>query len=206
MWQKNKTVEALRAEAALVQRALLIPGVPEDEKRIYSDTLIKINNEIAAKLAIQSSSNAPEPSVEGASEKTIHTTVIRAGITPPRTPATASATPPPEPPVISGGSGGAQKQVVIHWGEGASDLFTEGEARGRFTTALRDLAASRMAKIGRMNDIPQYTTFSRAVAYYRALTEFWATPPTAQQLAIAPLGRLKQEIFEMITSAAANQK
>lgn len=213
MSHKNKTVEQMRAEVDALSKAMLLSGVPDDEKKIYTDTIIKINKAIEAELQRQSGTSAPLPfrGGDGGGVSTpIPTTVIRAGITPPRTAAatsnTPTAPPPPDTPIIAAVITGATKQVVIHWGEGAYDVFTEGEARGRFTTAMRDLAASRMAKLGRMNDIPQYTTFSRAVAYYRALIEFWAAPPTAQQLAIAPLGRLKQEIFEMITAAAAAQQ
>lgn len=214
MSQKNKTVEQMRAEVDALSKAMLLPGVPDDEKKIYTDTIIKINKAIEIELQQrQSGITTPSPSgpgpvwvEQGGPVPPIPTTVIRAGIDRPRQAqqpvAPRAATPPPETPVIAAVITGATKQVVIHWGEGAYDVFTEGEARGRFTTAMRDLSASRMARLGRMSDIPQYTTFSRAVAYYRALTEFWAAPPTAQQLAIAPMGRLKQEIFEMITQAA----
>lgn len=209
MSHKNKTVEQMRAEVDALSKAMLLPGVPDDEKKIYTDTIIKINKAIEAELQRQSGPPSPLPfrGVDGGVVSTpIPTTVIRAGIDRPRHAkqpvAPKAAPPPPETPVIAAVITGSTKQVVIHWGEGAYDVFTEGEARGRFTTAMRDISASRMARLGRMSDIPQYTTFSRAVAYYRALTEFWAAPPTAQQLAIAPMGRLKQEIFEMITQAA----
>lgn len=195
----------MQAEIEALQKALQLPGVPDDEKRIYAATIKRIST------AIEAAKNTPQfsPKVGGVvastPESNIPITKIRAGIDKPRAHGVdlQKSNPYPDRPVIAAVITGGAKQVVIHWGEGAYDVFTEGEARGRLTTALRDLTESRMARLGRWDDLQQYTTFGRAVAYYRALIEFWNAPPTAQQLAIAPLKGGKAEIFERITKAAA---
>lgn len=217
----NKTLEQYQAEIEQLRAAMTLPGVKPDEAAIYSETIQKIEGRIidmlrAAQVPV-TGKQRPEaaappqapatPAIRPAATATdrkeeppIPVRVIRAGIDKPRhTSQQPAAT---DTPVLAAILTGSQKQVLIEWGHGKSDLLTEGEARSRFTTALRDLAESRMAKLGRYDDLTRYITFSRAIAYYRALTEFWAAPPTAQQLAIAPMGRLKQEIFEMITQAA----
>lgn len=204
--QSKKTVEQMRAEIETIEKAMRLPGVPDDEKQIYAATIAKIQTAIAA-----SETAKPFPAggvVSNVTETPIPITKIRAGIDKPRTHGAdlRKGNPYPDSPVIAAVVTSGAKNVVIHWGEGAYDVFTEGEARGRFTTALRDLTESRMARLGRWDDLPQYTTFGRAVAYYRALIEFWNAPPTAQQLAIAPLKGNKAIIFERITQAAAEAK
>jgi hypothetical protein len=193
---QNKTIAELRADMAALINAAKMPGIPADERMIYVTTIQQIEALIERMTADERIPSHPTPPPP-----------------PPRkTPTTVSSATPPPPaarprrtiedadciPIVEASLEGGTKRVKIEWGHGKADLLTEGEARSRFTSCLRDLAESRMAKVGRMADLRQYMSFSRARGYYAALTEFWGAPPTALQLAIAPLGRTKSEIFDMI--------
>jgi len=121
----------------------------------------------------------------------------------------ATFTPPPaqdrvgqDAPVIVADLTGNKKLVTIQWGYGKIEVLTEGEARSRFTTCMRDLAGSRMARIGRLIELRTYITFSRATAYYRALAEFWNAAPTAAQLELTPMSEVRRRVFEMIVTAS----
>lgn len=210
----------MQSEIAALKAAMQLPGVPDDEKKIYVDTIAQIEQAIAAAKTKPPSTEYSRPAVEqpGTRQNTraehsgavtgqgavIPTTKIRAGIDKPRTQGADLQTGEKyqDRPIIAAVVSAGAKQVIIDWGAGAYDAFTEGEARGRLTTALRDLTESRMARIGRWDDLEQYTTFGRAVAYYRAMILFWNEPPSAKQLAIAPLKGVKSEIFERIKNAA----
>lgn len=223
----NKTIEQYQAEIDALRRAAAIPGVPDDEKAIYAETIRRIESKIidlhraapAAPAPTATPPQQPKPTPRKEELPPIPITVIKAGqrreASRPSQPDNApiAANTPPSP--LGGGAGGGariagvivadRKTVLIDWGAGRTDTLTEGEARGRFTTALRDLAESRMVRLGRLEDIRQYITFDRAVTYYRALTEFWLSPPTPQQLQIWPLSKVRSEIFELIQTTAAQQ-
>lgn len=223
----NKTIEQYQAEIEQLSRAAALPGVPEEEKAIYAETIRRIEGKIielhrAAPATPAPAATAPPPQKPTPRKEElppIPITVIKAGQASSRGNSNQQENAhitaiKPIPTMGAGAGGGARiagviiadrKTVVIDWGHGRTDTLTEGEARGRFTTSLRDLAESRMARRGRMEDIRQYVTFDRAVAYYRALTEFWLSAPTPQQLEIWPLGKIRSEIFEMIQTTAAQQ-
>lgn len=208
----------MQAEIEVLEKAMQLPGVPDDERKILAATIDRIKAAIEASQQMQQTTTSEPAStihsqfnerVIPQDDGAIPVTKIRAGANPPRMHGADLQKGNPYPddrPVIAAMVTAGAKQVVIHWGEGAYDIFTEGEARGRLTTALRDLTESRMARLGRWDDLQQYTTFGRAVAYYRAMIEFWNAPPTAQQLAIAPLKGAKAEIFERIIKSAQNER
>lgn len=207
----NKTIEQYQQEIVQLRNAMQQPGVPDGEKQIYADTIQKIEGIIiAAQRAVpkQSSQPSPQPPLRAISHSSPlgdgpEAGVKHAGNPTKNTPSNGrNGSPTSNTAVISAILSGSTKQVIIQWGHGKSDTLTEGEARSRFTTALRDLAQSRMANLGRFDDLSRYITFGRAVAYYRALTEFWITAPTPAQLSIYPLSRTRQTIFDMITQAA----
>lgn len=217
---QNKSLQQYQAEIEQLRAAMQIPGVPPDEAAIYANTIQKIEAKIidlhraapqptAKELpATKPPSNSGEGmgvgSNRAADTTPIPVRVIRAGIDKPRhsQPTAPASDEKPHIPVLAAVLTGGLKQVLIEWGHGKSDLLTEGEARSRFTTALRDLSESRMAKLERYDDLARYITFSRAVAYYRVLIEFWLSPPTPRQLAINPLSRVRETIFDMIMKAA----
>lgn len=207
----NKTIEQYQAEIEALRRAAALPGVPDDEKAIYAETIRRIESKIIElHRAAPAPAATPPPQPRKEELPPIPVRVIKAG-QPGNTPVAAIKPPSPlgegmgERPRIAGVIVADRKTVLIDWGAGRTDTLTEGEARGRFTTALRDLAESRMARLGRLTDVRQYITFDRAVTYYRALTEFWLSPPTPQQLQIWPLSKVRSEIFEIIQTTAAQQ-
>lgn len=195
-----KSVSDLRAQLDTLTKALANPTATTEEKQIYSDTIIKIQN----KIGELTSTRAPEP--PPGQQPPIPIRVIKAGLAlqlP--NPATISAQPGTQPRIVNqveATTAAGSPLVRIDWGYGQIDHLTEGEARSRFTTCLRDLSESRLAAQGRLADLPQYRSFARGVAYYQALTHFWSAPPTALQLNISTKSPLKKAIFEMITDAA----
>lgn len=201
MPQREKTVTEYQAEIIQLQKAADLPGVDAAERKIYFDTIRRIESKIATITARLNTTPAPPANPVVSHNDPIPIRVIKPAPKPLR--AIPVATDPDNIPVISATITAATPSVTIIWGPDDSDTVTEGEARSRFTTALRDLADSRLVKIGRIDAISSYITFHRAVAYYRALIEFWGEPPTAQQLAIAPLKGVRGFVFEKITQAAA---
>lgn len=197
----NKTLEDLLQERDQVLRASKLPGIPADEKLIYTQTIMAIDKAIEDKAAARrapfvpdfASAPAPVPVPE-----TVKGHQFRQHAKPRNEPEDADCI-----PVVQADISNGTKRVRIEWGHGKADVLTEGDARSRFTTALRDLAESRMAKAERWNDLERYVSFQRAVAYYQALTEFWEAPPSAGQLGIAPLGKVRTEIFSRIQTQAA---
>lgn len=211
----DKTLEQYRRQIEALNKALALPNLPDDERHIHEDTIRKIQDRIAAMEA----SPAPQPPAQRHSAPTERTSrTIAAQDSQPaqrvtfRTivagkPEETTVTPaqPVDSPMVYATSVKATRTVTIDWGHGRADNLTEGECRGRFTTALRDLANSRLARQGRMNDIPAYLTFQRAVAYYLGLCLLWGHTPSPLELEIHPLGRKKAEIFEMIAAEVAQK-
>lgn len=203
MPQREKTVTEYQAEIIQLQKAADLPGVDAAERKIYLDTIRRIESKIAA---ITARLHTTPPPATPANQAALDNGPIPIRVIKPAPKLERAVPVSPEPdniPIISAIITATTPSVTIIWGPDDSDTVTEGEARSRFTTALRDLADSRLVKIGRIDAIPSYITFHRAVAYYRALIEFWGEPPTAQQLAIAPLKGVRGFVFEKITQAAA---
>lgn len=203
MPQREKTVAEYQTEIAQLQKAAELPGVDAAERKIYLDTIRRIESKIAAVRARYNTTPPPAPPANPAAHANAPIPIRVIKPAPKNLRAIPVATEPDNIPVISATITATTPSVTIIWGPDHSDTMTEGEARSRFTTALRDLVESRLVKIGRIEAIQSYITFHRAVAYYRALIEFWGEPPTAQQLAIAPLKGMRGFVFEKITQAAA---
>lgn len=203
MPQREKTVAEYQTEIAQLQKAAELPGVDAAERKIYLDTIRRIESKIAAVRARSNTTPPPAPPANPAAHANDPIPIRVIKPVPQNLRAIPVATEPDNIPVISATITATTPSVTIIWGPDHSDTMTEGEARSRFTTALRDLVESRLVKIGRIEAIQSYITFHRAVAYYRALIEFWGEPPTAQQLAIAPLKGMRGFVFEKITQAAA---
>lgn len=184
--QQPKTLESLEAELKKLNKALALPNIDEGERNIYRSAIAEIEKRISRLQAQPEQPTAPEP------PQPIPVAVRRPVKTP--IPSGAAA----EPVSITAVATGGARTVEINWGNNNRDILTEGDARSRFTTALRDLAHSRMARMGRFEDITQYITFDRACAYYRALSVFWGSPPTPAQLQIVALSAERRQIFKMI--------
>lgn len=200
----NKSLADMQAEIVKLRNAAQLPGIDAAERKIYLDAIATIEKRIASMPAATQPEFRPQTG----------------GTFPP--PANRHPQGTPEPPVPKApratksspsGVGGAARitasaasgarTVEIDWGNNRRDILTEGDARSRFTTALRDLCHSRMARLKRFESIPQYITFDRACAYYRALTIFWGGPPTPAQLQIVTLSTDRRTIFQLIQQHTA---
>ncbi len=111
---------------------------------------------------------------------------------------------PPDPASIKSTlqitTGPGAPTIDIVWSDGFEHTdLTESIARSRFTSILRDLEHSRFAKQNRLYKLPEYTGYSRAKAYYAALTVFWKVPPTLLQLNITRPTATYRAIFEMVS-------
>lgn len=111
---------------------------------------------------------------------------------------------PPDPASINSTlqitTGPGAPTIDIVWSDGFKHIdLTESIARSRFTSILRDLEHSRFAKQNRLYKLPEYTGYSRAKAYYAALTVFWKVPPTLLQLNITRPTATYRAIFEMVS-------
>lgn len=98
---------------------------------------------------------------------------------------------------------GGTPTVTIEWdinGSTEAATLTEGQCRGRFTTALRDLIESRRWEQGRLEDVQKTITFLRAEGYFSALCKFWQRPPTMSELGLHH-ARFS-EIFQIVTNTA----
>lgn len=75
--------------------------------------------------------------------------------------------------------------ITITWPDGYTITVTETEARGRFTTTLRDTTALRLVQQRRFSHMWRWSSPWRAVGYYRALITFHhGQPPTLRDLGI----------------------
>lgn len=204
---KQKTLSEYQEELAKLEKALATPGLDDLERKIYTDTIDRIKTQmqmVSANEAPTKQAKPNKPPARPHSERTteapnIPTTQIKAGVTPLRMSVFSEKD---EAPVISVQLSGAIKNVTIKWNSDKSDTLTEGETRSRFTTALRDLSESRLVKQDRYQDVPGYIVYQRAVAYYRALAEFWGEAPSAAQLNLTPMSRVRNTLFEMIAQSA----
>lgn len=212
----DKTLEQYQRQIDALRKALALPNLPDDERRIHEDTIRKIQDRIAAMEAAPAPQppaqrhSAPTerrsyPKTAGQDSQPAQRVTFRTIVAGKPEETTVTPAQPVDSPMIYAASERATRTVTIDWGHGRADNLTEGECRGRFTTALRDLANSRLARQGRMRDIPAYLTFQRAVAYYHGLCLLWGHTPSPLELEIHPLGRKKAEIFEMI-AAEVEQK
>lgn len=207
------SIEEMQAQIAQLQRTLSLPGVPDDEKAIYRATIQKIQEKINATQPLRTEEKrqppvAPmghnTPQIGGQEGRGVR--VIAPGHTARLSPDQQQAMQRTSISVPDSAAGPAT--VTIHWPDAdwGPVTYTEAEARGRFTTALRDLAESKRAAQGRFDQLPRYTTWWRAVVFYRALCHFWGSPPDRQQLEIRQRSDTYITIFTMLQEAAQHEK
>lgn len=89
--------------------------------------------------------------------------------------------------------------VTIEWPDlWGTQTYRESDIRSRLTSALRDLAQSRYARQERFDLLPSYLTWWRAKTFYRALCQFWPSPPGLAELGITRPGNTYRNIFNLI--------
>lgn len=206
----------MQAEIKQLRQALQLPNVPADEIEIYRSTIARIQDEINARQpkepAVTEEQRQPPvapmghntPQMGGQGGRGVR--VIAPGHTARLSPDQQQAMQRTSISVPDSAAGPAT--VTIHWPDAdwGPVTYTEAEARGRFTTALRDLAESKRAAQGRFDQLPRYTTWWRAVVFYRALCHFWGSPPDRQQLEIRQRSETYITIFTMLQEAAQHEK
>ena len=179
-----------------LEKALAVKGLPSDERELFEATLRKLRAEVpetiqAANLPRQQPAIAFQPIVQEPAAQP-------APAAPKRRPIYDHEDMPTV--TVEAGPGPGKSKVTIVWqDEGrTAETVTEGEARSRFTSCLRDLRNSKRAQQERWDDLALTIGFYRLCTYYKALTAFWGAPPTPKQLEITPLGGVSTHIFNMI--------
>lgn len=172
-----------------LEKALAVKGLPADERELFEATLRKLRAEAPEQIM---KANLPRQQlVQEPSEQTAPAAPRRRPIYDHEDMPTVT---------VEAVTGPGKPKVTIVWqDEGrTAETVTEGEARSRFTSCLRDLRNSKRAQQERWDDLALTIGFYRLCTYYKALTAFWGAPPTPKQLEITPLGGVSTHIFNMI--------
>lgn len=215
----------MQAQIAQLRATMALPGVPADEIAIYKTTIARIQSEIdarSAKAAPVTSAPTPPtiqpikhtappppqsfkiPSSDGMEEATD-------GVAKPRIIAPGkpdNLTPQQRTDLqnthISAHLFATPPTVTIEWPEWdwGRRVYTERYARAAFATALRDLTENKRSRQGRLDHLPQYLAWWRAIQYYRALIAFWGAAPSRQQLELNRRDERYIVIFNMIVEKA----
>lgn len=223
------SIEQMQSQIRELQRAIDTPGTPPDEIQMHRELIQYIQKQIAIRQAAQHGPVTPPPppappqqikhnnppEVDPARLLKRINTANQQQTTNNQQPATVRA--PGKQDTLTAAQLNDLQQTQLHadlnatppivaiqwpaWDWGIK-TYTEADARGRYTTALRDLAESKLAEQGRYDHMTRYTTWWRAIHYYRALTTFWGAPPTRQQLQIRNRTERYIHIFQLITQAA----
>lgn len=209
-------IATLRGQIAQLEMTLKLPNLPADEAALHRATIRRIKEKIqAAQSGAADSTGATQPQQANKPQPGATQPIVvydRPSETPP--PATPPLKKPQAKPVIDADDmpeitveapampGGARRAKIV-WQDDdrTQEYLTEGEARSRFTSYLRDCAEGKRAQQGRWADVTQTISFYRLCTYYQVLAAFWGAPPTAQQLEIAPLRGTREKVFSLISPA-----
>lgn len=206
----HKSTQELQEEINVLQNGMAQSSATPERIRIYENTIAKIKAIIQQRQAAAQSTEASKPAHVPTYRQT-NPTNIKIDVTPGPKPGMtidlheqrAAAMPKVEFEITANLS--AQKPTVtIVWSDATISTHTEGDARSKFTSLLRDLNNSTLAEQGRFDLIRTYRTYDRAKAYYKALAAFWGHNPTARELELTPLSTRKATIFNMIVSDCSN--
>ncbi|TXH45504.1 MAG: hypothetical protein E6Q97_31525 [Desulfurellales bacterium] len=198
---KQRQIEHLR-------RTIQLPGVPADEKRLYEATIRRIESELQQATSVQQPEkkapaakiNAVEIVLEDYSSGEQFANVPTS--IPTRAKKNTQVFDCEDMPeiTIEAATAPGPRRVKVVWQDDdrTEEYLTEGEARSRFCSYLRDVSESRRAEQERWADVKCSLSFYRLCTYYQVLTAFWGEPPTPKQLDIAPLNAAKKTVFEML--------
>jgi hypothetical protein len=204
LWNMHKSTRELQEEIKVLENGMAQSSATPDRIRIYQNTIAKIKAIIQQRQAAAQSTDASKPAYMPTYRQTGPTN-IKIDVTPGPKPGMTidlheqkvSTMPKVEFEVVANLT--AQKPTVtINWSDGTQSTHTEGDARSKFTSLLRDLCQSNLAEKGRFDQIRTYRTYDRAKAYYKALAAFWGKYPSARELEIIPMSIVKSTIFGMI--------
>jgi hypothetical protein len=203
-------------QISTLRRALSLPNLPADEAGLHRETIARIQKKIEA-LDSHKPPAAPPAAAQPQRRAATEPIVVYDRPAAP-TPTASAATKPPasaghrqakpvydpedvpeitvEAPAMPGGA--RRAKVVWQDDDRTTEYLTEGEARSRFTSYLRDCADGKRAQQERWDDVKQSLCFYRLCTYYRVLSAFWGTAPTPQQLEIAPLRGSRATVFSLL--------
>ena len=208
--QQYKSIEELNNEISVLENGMAQKSTTPERIRFYKSTIAKIKAIIQQRQATAQSTAASKPADVPVYRQTGPTN-IKIDVSPGTKPGMtidlheqrAQHMPKVEFEVAANLS--AQKPTVtITWSDATISTHTEGNARSKFTSLLRDLNNSNLAEQGRFDLMRTYRTYDRAKAYYKALAAFWGHNPTARELDLTPLSARKATIFNMIVADCSN--
>jgi hypothetical protein len=206
----HKSIQDLQNEISVLENGMAQSSVTPDRIRIYQNTIAKIKAIIQQRQAAAQSTAASKPADVPVYRQTGPTN-IKIDVTPGPKPGMTidlheqrAQHMPKVEFEVSANLSATRPTVTINWSDGTQSTHTEGDARSKFTSILRDLNNSNLAEQGRFDQIPTYRTYDRAKAYYKALAAFWGHSPTARELEIIPLSMRKATIFNMIVADCTN--
>ena len=206
----HKSIQDLQNEISVLENGMAQSSATPDRIRIYQNTIAKIKAIIQQRQAAAQSNAASKPADVPVYRQTGPTN-IKIDVSPGTKPGMTidlheqRAVDMPKVQFEVTANLAAQKPTVtITWSDATISTHTEGDARSKFTSLLRDLNNSNLAEQGRFDLMRTYRTYDRAKAYYQALAAFWGHNPTARELEIIPLSMRKATIFNMIVADCSN--
>lgn len=106
--------------------------------------------------------------------------------------------------VISADFVAATREMTIMWQDGYEFIGNEAIIRSRFTSVVRDLVNSKLARQGRVDQLNTLTGYWRAIGFYKALTTIWGKAPSLKELGVSRPhdGELYLKVFQIICDAS----
>jgi BRCT domain type II-containing protein len=206
----HKTTQELQAEIEVLENGMAQKSATPDRIRIYQNTIAKIKGIIKQRQEDAQPTAASKPA-DMTTYRQAGPTNIKIDVSPGTKPGMTidlheqRVVDMPKVQFEVTANLAAQKPTVtITWSDATISTHTEGDARSKFTSLLRDLDNSTLAEQSRFDFMRTYRTYDRAKAYYKALAAFWGHNPTARELDLTPLSTRKATIFNMIVADCAN--
>lgn len=206
----HKSTQELQAEIKVLENGMAQSSATPDRIRIYQNTIAKIKAIIQQRQAAAQSTAASKPADVTTSRQTGPTNIAIDFSATPRPGMTIDlheqrvADMPKVKFQVTANLAAQKPTVTITWSDATISTHTEGDARSKFTSLLRDLDNSTLAEQSRFDFMRTYRTYDRAKAYYKALAAFWGHNPTARELDLTPLSTRKATIFNMIVADCSN--
>lgn len=221
---KQHTLDDLHAQADAVRRALAIPGVPEDEKNIYRQTLEKINAKITEMQGTSAVHTQQAPTTVKMHLREFQDQVLEPITNQPTPFFTAQKS--TETPVriitpggnkinMNAGSNGPSigssieaakdselynPSITITWTDGYSLTVTESECASRFRTTFRDCMSLKCVSEGQLHKMWRWDTPWRCAGFLRALGQFNQDqiPHDIRQLDYPRPTEAQKQVFSLI--------
>lgn len=213
--------QQIKDQIATLQKALKVPNIPADEAAMHRKLVARLEAELQRRKTQQPPAPRPapplaeptpiaeRPPMRPVSESLVTGVGVepRSGILSPVKDRTANTSDSVATEVfVNAEIGKGGKVATIQWADGSNSTLSEGAARSRFSSALRDLCESTYAQQDRFGDLIYYRTWHRAVGYYSALAALWGRQPSARELDLLPMSRVRSTVFQMIQDQQQRQQ